>query len=152
MPGQMEAELPNGLIAGHAYSVTAVKLVSVNQLTGRRGLSFRHCILAHSHTRWSHDPRYIELSAREIYNLAEFHCSGLLIVEVESIYVLFYDLRLDNKVSTPHRCSYGPVDNMFIVGAWHLLVDADQCILLMISLQVKLQARTRSGMTQWVWL
>ena len=27
MPGKMEAELANGLIMGHAYSVTAVKLV-----------------------------------------------------------------------------------------------------------------------------
>ena len=27
MPGKMEAELANGLIMGHPYSVTAVKLV-----------------------------------------------------------------------------------------------------------------------------
>ena len=28
-PGQMEAELSNGLIMGHAYSITGVKLVSI---------------------------------------------------------------------------------------------------------------------------
>jgi len=27
-PGKLEAELPNGLIMGHAYSITGVKLVT----------------------------------------------------------------------------------------------------------------------------
>jgi hypothetical protein len=31
-PNQLEAELANGLIMGHAYSVTAVKMVGVVQL------------------------------------------------------------------------------------------------------------------------
>ena len=31
MPGKMEAELANGLIMGHAYSVTAVKLVRMHK-------------------------------------------------------------------------------------------------------------------------
>jgi len=30
-PGKLEAELPNGLIMGHAYSITGVKMVILQQ-------------------------------------------------------------------------------------------------------------------------
>ncbi len=29
VPGKLEAELPNGLICGHAYSITSVNLVCI---------------------------------------------------------------------------------------------------------------------------
>jgi len=32
-PGKLEAELPNGLIMGHAYSITGVKLVIYPQVS-----------------------------------------------------------------------------------------------------------------------
>jgi hypothetical protein len=31
VPGQTEAELPNGLIAGHAYSITDVRMVRATE-------------------------------------------------------------------------------------------------------------------------
>ena len=39
MPGKMEAELDNGLIMGHAYSITDVKLVGIDMCTAHSAVA-----------------------------------------------------------------------------------------------------------------